>query len=70
MSTKKKAKPSPGNSIQNCTFNGVCFDAKATETISLIATGLLENAKAFSKLAEVLKASNVNIECLMKVTNE
>ena len=70
MNKKEKLVPVPTKVIENCTFNCVCFDAKATETISLIATGLVENAKAFSKLAEVLKASNVNIECLMKVTNE
>lgn len=61
MSKKTQPIPPPSKVIQNCTFTGVSFDAKATETISLIATGLLENARAFSKLAEVLKASNVNI---------
>jgi hypothetical protein len=55
------------NTITNCTFNGVQFDAKAVDAISLIATGLIENAKALGSLASVLKASNINIESMLKI---
>lgn len=70
MNKKDNTLTAPAKVIQDCTFIGVNFDAKATETISLIANGLIYNAQALSKLAEVLKASNVNVECMMKVTNE
>jgi hypothetical protein len=56
-----------GNSITGCSFVGVQFDAKAVGAVQTIAEGLVENAKALSKLAEVLKASNVTVECLLKV---
>lgn len=70
MNNKTTPAPPTGKVIQDCTFTGIHFDAKAIETISLIATGLIENAKGLSKLAEVLKASNATIECLLKATNE
>jgi urease gamma subunit len=63
------AKVKTGTSVTNSTFNGVHFDAKAVEAVSLIAEGLIENAKGLRSLAEVLKASNVNIETLLKVGN-
>jgi predicted peroxiredoxin len=53
--------------VKNCQFNGVKFDEAATETITTIAEGLVENAKALGQLAYVLKASNVEIETLVKI---
>jgi hypothetical protein len=53
--------------VKNSTFQGVVYDAKAVDAIETIADGLLENAKALGKLAEVLKSSNVEIECLLKL---
>jgi len=53
--------------ISHCNFTGVQFDAAAVNAVQTIATGLIENAKGLGKLAEVLKASNVNIETMMKI---
>jgi len=53
--------------IQDCNFVGVKFDAKAVNAIEAIATGLIENAKALGLLAQVLHASNVYVEALLKV---
>ena len=58
---------STGNVITDCDFNAVKFDEKAVDAISTIADGLVENAKALGKLAEVLKASNVEVDCMLKV---
>lgn len=63
---KKKEKVTPLE-ISNCSFVGVKFDAKAVDAIHTIAVGLIENAKGLYALATVLKASNVTIECLVKV---
>lgn len=66
MTTKKPIKKvTAGTVVQNCNFVGVQYDAKAIETISLIATGLIKNAEGLSKLAEVLRASNVTVEALL-----
>lgn len=66
-----------GTCVQNSTFNGVYFDAKAVEAINLIAEGLcknaesqMETAKGFQALAQVLKASNVEIEAMIKITGK
>ena len=56
--------------LKNCTFNGVKFSEEATSAITTIATALLENAKALGQLSYVLKASNVNIETLLKIDHE
>lgn len=63
-----KSKEKQPTTIQDCTLIGVSFDAKAVNAIEVIAMGLVENAKALGNLAEVLKASNVNIEALVKIT--
>jgi hypothetical protein len=63
-SEKETTKP---NEITNCNFTGVQFDAKTVDTISLIATGLIENAKALGSLASVINSSNIHIETLMKI---
>ena len=56
-----------GTTVQNCTFVGTQFDEAATEAITTIAEGLVENAKALGQLAYVLKSSNVEIETMLKV---
>ena len=56
-----------GTAITGCNLVGVQFDEAATEAITTIAEGLIENAKALGHLAYVLKASNVKIETMIKV---
>lgn len=56
-----------GKHITGCNFIGVQYDAKAVDAITTIAEGLKSNADALGKLAEVLKASNVEIESMMKI---
>lgn len=55
--------------ISDCNFVGVQFDAQAVSAINTIAIGLVENAKGLGKLAEVLRASNVTIEAMVRVDN-
>lgn len=59
-----------GNAVQNCTFVGVQYDAKAVDAITKIAEGLIENAKGFTALAQVLKASNVEVETMLKIVSQ
>ena len=58
-----------GNTITDSCFYGVKWDAEAVDAVQTIAEGFLENAKGLSKLAEVLKASNVNIEAMIRMDN-
>ena len=60
---------SPSMTITDTCFYGVKWDAKAVNAVQTIADGFLENAKGLSKLAEVLKASNVEIDAMIKVDN-
>jgi hypothetical protein len=53
--------------FNNPSFVGVEYDAKAVDAINLIARGLISNAESLGKLAEVLQASNVTIEAMIKV---
>ena len=53
--------------ITGCSFTGVQFDEAATEAITTIAEGLLQNAKALGNLALVLKASNVEVDTFIKI---
>lgn len=53
--------------ISNNHFVGVHYDSKAVEAINMIATGLIENARGLSALAQILKASNVEIETFLSV---
>jgi len=64
-----ESKGADGMSICNNSFVGVKFDEKAAGAIHTIAEGLVENAKALGSLATVLKASNVNIETMIRVDN-
>lgn len=66
---KSKTKEQPGTEITGCNFVGVQFDAKAVNAIETIALGLVENAKALGALAQVLKASNVTLETLLRIDN-
>lgn len=58
-----------GTVVTNCAFTGVNFDKAAVDAITTIAEGLIENAKALGQLAHVLKASNVNIEAMLKIAD-
>ena len=53
--------------ITGCNFIGVQYDAKAVNAIETIAAGLVENAKALGSLAQVLKASNVEIASMLRI---
>ena len=59
----------PSLSVTDCEFVGAKYDAKAVDAIATIASGLVENAKALGKLAEVLSASQVDIEAMIKVNS-
>lgn len=48
--------------IEGCTFQGVVFDEKATESIHVIAKALLN-------LTEVFRAQGINIDCLLQVND-
>ena len=63
---KEELPQPPAVSVENCNFAGVHFDEAATEAVMVIAEGLVENAKALGELASVLKASNVEIETLIR----
>tara|TARA_R110000868_G_scaffold188630_1_gene431428 strand:+ start:478 stop:684 length:207 start_codon:yes stop_codon:yes gene_type:complete len=63
-----KVEKHPTN-ISNCNFVGVQFDAKSVNAIEMIAQGLVENAKALGALATVLKASNVEVQALLRIEN-
>ena len=56
-----------GKTITGCNFVGVQYDAKAVNAIETIATGLVETAKALGALAQVLKASNVELQALLRI---
>lgn len=75
--TKKANNPADqklGNTIQNCQFYGVKWDEAAIGAVISIARGIEENAKAcavnaraLESMAQVLKASNVQIETMIKM---
>ena len=56
-----------GKTITGCNFVGVQYDAKAVNAIETIANGLVENAKALGAMAQVLKASNVEIGAMLRI---
>ena len=64
---KSDTKIHPSTVVENCTFIGAQYDAKAVDAITKIADGLLENAKALGSLARVLQASSVNIETMLRL---
>lgn len=55
------------STITNCSFVGVKYDEAATQTVTLIAEGLIENAKALGILARVMNASEVKIDTVLSV---
>jgi hypothetical protein len=62
-----KTKPPAQTTLKDCQFYGVKWDAAATEAVQTVAEGLLANAKALDKLADVFKAQNIQIECMVKI---
>ena len=64
---KAKSKPQPVTTVQDCQFYGVKWDAQAVSAIQTVADGLVANAQALGKLADVFKSQSINIECLFKV---
>ena len=56
-----------GKTITGCNFVGVQYDAKAVNAIETIAAGLVENAKALGSLAQIFKASNVEIAAMLRI---
>ena len=67
---KKHLSDANHTEISNCNFAGVQFDEAATEAITTIAEGLCETAKALGQLSYVLKASNVNIETMLRLDTD
>lgn len=67
--TKKPSTKDNQLNVSGCTFIGVQFDETAIEAITTIAEGLVENAKALGSLAQVLKASNIHIDAMLKMNN-
>lgn len=53
----------PHNTITGCNFVGVQWDKSTLETINLVAKGLVN-------LTELFKSQNVEIETLLKITND
>ena len=53
--------------IKNNEFIGIKFDEQALESINLIATALIHNASALSKMASIFAAQNIQIEAMLKV---
>lgn len=58
------------SNISHCTFVGAHYDAQAVETVTEIAKGLAEITKVYGQLAQVLQASNVHIDAMVKVDAE
>ena len=65
--TRKERYTIMSSKIENCQFYGVKWDEEAIESVKIIASALLETAKALHELSHVLKASNVTIESMVKV---
>ncbi len=55
--------------FHNCTFTGVEFDKSVVGTMSIIAEGLIENAKGLKALAEVFSASHIQVETMVNVAD-
>lgn len=65
--TKAVKQSNNGSSFTSCDFYGVKWDDKAVEAIKTIADGLIVNAQGLGKLAEVLRASNIRIDAMVKI---
>jgi len=74
FSQTEPVKPEPPvTSISNCEFYGVKWDADAMGTVALLAQALVANADAIrtnadavTRLADMFKAGNVNIEAMVR----
>lgn len=53
--------------IKDSTLIGAQYDENTINAVEKIAEGLIENAKALSVLASVLKHSNTNFDALIKI---
>ena len=67
MKAKKAPAPTPSTTIQNSTFYGVHWDAQAVAAVQTVADGLVANAQALGKLADLFKSQNIEFECLVKI---
>lgn len=56
-----------GTVISGVKCVGVQFDAKAVDAIETVAAGLHENARALGTLAEVFRASHVELDSFIKI---
>ena len=68
MSKKKAEKKN--TTIKGCNFTGVAYDAKACESIAVVAEGLLQTARGLSVLARVFNAQNITIDSMISVSNQ
>lgn len=53
--------------IRDCNFYGVKWEASAVKAVQTIADSLLEQARACTNLIEVFRASNVQIDAMVKI---
>jgi len=67
-----KVTPSPEihTTMQDCTVNGVYWDAKAVQSIQTIAEAFLENAKGLYELSKVLNSQHVHIDTVIQIGNK
>jgi hypothetical protein len=69
--TAKKVKKEPASTvISNNTFTGVHWDKDATVTVQTVADALLVNAKALHNLATLFYTQNIQIETMLKLSNQ
>ncbi len=65
MSKKKEIK----YVIKDNVFKGVEWDGAALESVKVVADALLVNANALLKLSALFHMQDVNIDCMLKVTD-
>lgn len=56
--------------VSDCSFVGVQYSPAHAQAVTVIAEALRVNADALASLARVLVASNLTIECMLKVETE
>lgn len=62
----KKAKPVT-NTVKDCQFYGIKWDAQSIESVKIVAQALQTNAEALKNLTTVFTSQNINVECLLKI---
>ena len=70
LALKKERENKKSIEITGCSFSAISLDKSAINTISLIAEGLIENAKALGNLAQMLKATNIKIDSLVNISQD